>query len=117
MNLLALCKILTSQPELSELLSYSDLSKFCDLVQWLRAEIEIVQPPETAVSPKVLPPHVLGFLATVLSLSPKHIALLWEVLRDPLWAEGPLLALDQHRAHALVPEFLEHGPAYDLGKY
>ena len=117
MELLELAHLLTTHPEVTELLTWNDLVVFCDLIWWLKADIASTQPPGATAAPLILPSNIEGFFGAVFSLTGDDIKRLWTVLRDLAWEGEKSGTLQERRAHALLPLFVKYGKDHDLCKY
>ncbi|EPQ54160.1 hypothetical protein GLOTRDRAFT_44279 [Gloeophyllum trabeum ATCC 11539] len=119
MFLSEISRILADSPELSNVLTYDDLTRFIDIVRWKREDIASVQPSFISGPPEYLPTAYHHFFAAAFSLGQDEVQLLWTKLRILAWGseddtqDGEL----ESRAKALIPLFLKHALQYDIGFY
>lgn len=112
-----LLSTLSEYPDLFNSIKFDDVGRFIDIACIVKPILSLGQSVHKPGSLKTLPVRVHQFLQACLGLDDDTLKLLWEALRDKIWAVEFNNQLLERLASQYLPYFLEHGPAQQIAFY
>lgn len=112
MDVRTIANTLSSHARLAQL-PFDKILLFCELCDWLRADIAADQLSYVYTAPHTVSPPLQRFLADTLELDPDLIDTLWSSLRESIW--GTDIRPPAHSTgQGLLSHFLRNGIPYGI---